>query len=104
MFVIFFNLGMAFLMLILGIVFIYSQGKAARFLTGYQPRSKEERRGLDEEQLCQIYGKWFLAMAIPFIIGTLVAFFKDSLGLIVGWGGWVILFILLLWTRRQLER
>lgn len=44
MFYFIFNLIMALIMFLLGICFYKSNGKAAEFLTGYNSRSKEERK------------------------------------------------------------
>ena len=72
MFCVLFDMGMAAIMFIIGILFYKSNGKATNFLSGYNMRSTEERKKYDEIQMCKDYGKTMMYMAIPFLIGTLI--------------------------------
>ena len=51
-----FDLGMAVIMFLFGICFVKSNGKAAAFLSGYNMKSKEERKQYDEKEMCRVYG------------------------------------------------
>ena len=57
MFYIIFDFCMAVIMLLFGIGFYKSGGKAADYLTGYNMRSADERRKYDEDAMCKAYGK-----------------------------------------------
>ncbi len=48
-----FDLGMAVIMFLFGICFVKSNGKAAAFLSGYNMKSKEERKQYDEKRNVQ---------------------------------------------------
>ena len=55
MFYIIFDFCMAVIMLLFGIGFYKSGGKAADYLTGYNMRSADERRKYDEDAMCKAY-------------------------------------------------
>ena len=44
-------------MALFGIYFYKSKGKAARFLSGYNMKSEDERKKYDENAMCKAYGK-----------------------------------------------
>ena len=48
MFIIIYDFSMVVLMFLFGIYFYKSKGKAARFLSGYNTKSEEERKIYDE--------------------------------------------------------
>ncbi|SHJ08445.1 protein of unknown function [Clostridium cavendishii DSM 21758] len=93
MFFVIFDLGMALLLLILGLCFYKSKGKASNFLTGYNSKSTNEIEGFDDEKMCKDYGKRMTIWAIPFLIGTIVDIFKSGVGCALAWIGYIILFI-----------
>ena len=65
-------------MAILGIVF--SCGKGAMLIAGYNTASPEERAEMDEKQLCRFMGKFCFAMAGGWLIATVGVWLKqDSL-------------------------
>ena len=70
MFYIIFDFCMAAIMLLFGIWFYKSGGKAADYLSGYNMRSADERRKYDEDAMCKAYGKRMMYMSIPFLIGN----------------------------------
>lgn len=103
MFYFIFNLTMALIMFLLGICFYKSNGKAAEFLTGYNSRSKEERKNYDEKTMCEAYGRRIMFMAFPFIVGTIIDFFYQGIGCLIAWAIWCVMFVLLLINRHMTE-
>lgn len=65
-----FDLLMALIMFLFGIFFYKSKGKAANLLAGYNSRSDEERKNYDENEMCMVYGKRMMFMAVSFLIGA----------------------------------
>lgn len=102
-FYIFFDIGMSASMLIIGILFYKSNGKAANFLSGYNMRSAEERKKYNEIEMCKVYGKRMMHMAIPFLVGAVIDIRFVGIGCLAAWGVWLILFILLLNERHKRE-
>lgn len=86
------DLLMAFGMLLIGLLFYISKGKAANYLAGYNRRSKKVREKYDEEYMCRSCGKIMIIMAIPFIVGAIIDYFYKGVGCILAWIAWVILF------------
>lgn len=74
MFIIIYDFSMAVLMFLFGIYFYKSKGKAARFLSGYNMKSEEERKKYDENAMCKAYGKRMMVMSLPFIVGIIIVF------------------------------
>ena len=103
LFFLMFDLGMAAILFFLGLLFHRSNGKAANYLTGYNQRPAEERQKYDEAQLCKIYGKRMMGMALPFLPGAVVDWFFPGAGCVLAWGVWLLLFLLLLAERRRRE-
>ncbi len=93
MFYALFDIGMAVIMFIIGILFYKSNGKAANFLSGYNMRSTEERKKYNEIQMCRDYGKRMICMAIPFLIGAVIDIQFVGTGCLVAWRLWLIMFI-----------
>lgn len=60
------------ILFLLGLGFYCSHGKAARFIAGYNEKSKEEREEYDEEKLCKALGKRFFYMSLIFVVGLLI--------------------------------
>jgi hypothetical protein len=103
-FLILHDIGIAVIMFLLGWGFYRSDGKAAKFLTGYNMRSEEDRKTHDEElYMCKNYGKRMLIMGIPFVIGAIIDIFKSGVGCTFAWITWIFLFVLLIIKRYQLE-
>ena len=103
MFYVIFDIGMAVIMLAMGISFYKSNGKAADFLSGYNMRSAQERKKYDEKQMCRDYGKRMMYMAVPFLLGTVIDIWFAGIGCLVAWGLWLVMFILLLTKRHKRE-
>ena len=104
MFYALFDMGMAVITFIIGILFYKSNGKAANVLSGYNMRSTEERKKYDEIQMCKDYGKRMMYMAIPFLLGAIIDIRFVGIGCCIAWGLWLILFVLLLIERHKRER
>jgi len=80
---------MALLLIIMGILFIRSNGKGCDFLAGYNMATSEERKDYDEVKLCTYTGKTFIVWGGYFIIGALIDYFVPGVGIILA----IILFI-----------
>ncbi len=68
MFYIVFDFMMAVIMFLFGMWFYKSEGKATKFLSGYNMKSADERKKYDENAMCKAYGKRMMFMSVPFII------------------------------------
>lgn len=99
-----FDLCMAVTMLIFGVLFYKSKGKAARFLSGYNMRSEAERKKYNENEMCRAYGKRMMVMSLPFFIGVAIDFKFAGIGCLISWSVWLVMFILLLLDRHKRER
>ena len=64
--IIWFDLLMMVVLFFMGLCFYRSNGKGANLLSGYNMKTKEERSRFDEPQMCRIYGRKMMQMAIPF--------------------------------------
>ena len=84
MFYIIFDFCMAAIMLLFGMGFYKSGGKAADYLSGY--------------------GKRMMYMSIPFLIGISIDCRYPGIGCLIAWGMWLVLFILLLIERHKREQ
>lgn len=104
MFYMLFDLAMAAIMLLFGVLFYKSEGKAVRFLTGYNLRPEEERKKYDENAMCRAYGKRMMAMALPFLAGSVVDVRHQGIGCLMAWAVWTVMFVLLLMERHRRER
>lgn len=104
MFYIMFDLCMAIIMLIFGVLFYKSKGKASKFLSGYNMRPDEERKKYNENEMCMAYGKRMLFMSLPFFVGMLIDIWFTGIGCLIAWSVWLVLFILLLVDRHKRER
>lgn len=103
MFYIIFDLSMSIIMLLFGIWFYRSEGKAAKFLSGYNMKSEDERKKYDEKAMCKRYGKRMLFMAVPFAVGAIIDIPYRGIGCLAAWFIWFVLFILLLIDRHKRE-
>lgn len=102
-FYIIFDFSMAVIMFLFGIGFYKSKGKAARFLTGYNMKSEDERKKYDENVMCKAYGKRMIFMSFPFLVGIIIDIFYQGIGCLIAWAVWIIMFILLLLDRHNRE-
>ena len=102
-FYVLFDIGMAMIMLAIGISFYKSNGKAANLLSGYNMRPAQERKKYDEKQMCRDYGKRMMYMAIPFSLGIVIDIWFAGIGCLVACGLWLAMFILLLIERHKRE-
>ena len=107
MFYIVFDFMMAVIMFLFGMWFYKSEGKAAKFLSGYNMKSADERKKYDENAMCKAYGKRMMFMSVPFIIGIIIdihTYQYQGIGCWIAWGIWLIMFVLLLIDRHKRER
>ena len=103
-FYVLFDTAMAAMMFVMGFLFYKSNGKAARFLSGYTMKTAQARKKYDEVQMCRNYGKRMMAMAIPFLIGAAIDMQFAGAGCLVAWGLWLVQFVFLLIERHRTER
>lgn len=99
-----FDLMMTVLMLLIGSYFVHSEGKAVRFLSGYNMKSEKERKKYNEKEMCVAYGNRILCMALPFVMGTVIDFLYNGIGCLVACVIWTIQFILLMRERIKREK
>ena len=85
-------------------LFYTSEGKAAKFLSGYNMKSADERKKYDENAMCKAYGKRMMFMSVPFIIGIIIDIRNQGIGYFIAWVIWFIMFVLLLIDRHRRER
>ena len=104
MFYIVFDFAMAVIMFLFGIYFYKSKGKAARFLSGYNMKSEDERKKYDENAMCKAYGKRMIVMSLPFIVGIIIDTQYQGIGCLIAWVAWIVILILLLVDRHKTER
>ena len=104
MFYITFDFTMAVIMFLFGLYFYKSKGKAARFLSGYNMKSEDERKKFDENAMCKAYGKRMMVMALPFILGIMIDMQYQGIGCLIAWVAWIVMLILLLVDRHKRER
>lgn len=104
MFYIVFDFAMAVIMFLFGIYFYKLKGKAAKFLSGYNMKSEDERKKYDENAMCKAYGKRMIVMSLPFIVGIIIDTQYQGIGYLIAWVAWVVMFILLLVDRHKRER
>ena len=95
---------MALIFFLFGIVFYKSEGKAVKFLAGYNEKSEDERKKYDENAMCKSYGKRMIFMSFPFLAGIIIDIFYQGIGCLIAWGIWFIMFVLLLIDRHKRER
>ena len=85
-------------------LFYKSEGKAAKFLSGYNMKSADERKKYNDNAMCKAYGKRMMFMSVPFIIGIIIDIRNQGIGYFIAWGIWFIMFVLLLIDRHRRER
>lgn len=99
-----FDLGMAVIMFLFGINFVKSNGKAAAFLSGYNMKSKEERKQYDEKEMCRVYGNRMMWMALPFVAGAAIDLLYSGIGCFAACIIWTVQFVLLMKERMKREK
>ena len=85
-------------------LFYKSEGKAAKFLSGFNMKSEDDRKKYDDNAMCKAYGKRMMFMSVPFIIGIIIDIRNQGIGYFIAWGIWFIMFVLLLIDRHRRER
>ena len=74
---------MAVIMFLFGMWFYKSEGKATKFLSGYNMKSADERKKYDENAMCKAYGKRMMFMSVPFIIGIIIDIQYQGIGCLI---------------------
>lgn len=90
MFYIVFDFMMAVIMFLFGMWFYKSEGKATKFLSGYNMKSADERKKYDENAMCKAYGKRMMFMSVPFIIGIIIDIQYQGIGCWIFVGGLIM--------------
>ena len=90
MFYIVFDFMMAVIMFLFGMWFYKSEGKATKFLSGYNMKSADERKKYDENAMCKAYGKRMMFMSIPFIAGMIIDIWHIGIGCLIAWVMWLL--------------
>ena len=103
-FYIVFDFAMAVIMFLFGISFVKSNGKAAAFLSGYNMKSKEERKQYDEKEMCRVYGNRMMWMALPFVAGAAIDLLYSGIGCLAACVIWTVQFVLLMKERMKREK
>ena len=76
------------LLIILGIIF--SKGKGAFLIAGYNTSSKEEKSHIDEKLLCKFMGKFMFLLACCWLIIAFGGAFDIAFLLVIG----IVLFVI----------
>lgn len=71
----------ALVLFFIGFAIFRSDGKAARYIAGYNTKSDPERLQYDEPRLCADYGRRIMLFSLPFFLGAIIDFFFPLLGL-----------------------
>ena len=83
MFYVIFDFVMTAIIFLFGVWFHKSNGKAAKFLSGYNMKSVDERKKNDENAICKAYGKRMMLMPIPFILGGIIDIQYQGIGCVI---------------------
>lgn len=86
---------------IMALFFVKSNGKAAKYVSGYNWKSLDERRQYDEKQICVDLSCMFIIYSIVFSIGAVLDLFMTGFGSIAAWILFVILLIINLFNYRN---
>ena len=87
------NIISALVFLILGLIF--SQGKGAFLIAGYNTASKEKKATYDEIALCKFMGKVMFSYAVCFLIMATSELFNSMVPI---WIGWALFFCITICT------
>lgn len=98
------DLSMFAVSLLIALYFYCSKGRAADYLAGYNMKSEKPGKSCDEAVLCRVYGKRLIYMALPFLPGAVLDWYRPGMGSALAWIVWLILFAGLLLERRKREQ
>ena len=85
-------------------MFLQIKRECCQILSGYNMKSKDERKKYDENAMCKAYGKRMIVMALPFILGIIIDTQYQGIGCLIAWVAWIVILILLLVDRHKRER
>lgn len=77
------NIVSALIFLMIGIIF--TQGKGAFLIAGYNTSSKEEKAKYDEKALCKFMGKVMFSFVVCFLIMATSDIFNSMIPIWIGW-------------------
>lgn len=98
-----FDLFMAIIFAVIGFLFYNSDGKAVKYLTGYNMKFKDDRKQYDETKMCRDYGKRIMCWAIPFVIGIFIDSKYTGKGTPAAIILWIVLFVYFIVMRYKTE-
>jgi len=93
------DLLIAVIFIVMGVLFIKSNGKGCNFISGYNLKTEEERKNYDEVKICKYVGKTILVWAVFFIIGALVDCFYKGIGIMLAFFLFIIGLAYLIYIR-----
>lgn len=92
-FCIVFDLAMAAIFFLIGILFYQSGGKAADLLTAHNMKSDEERKKYKKKKMRRVCGKQMMLWSIPFVIGAVIDLGFPTKGTLIAWVTWAVMLI-----------
>lgn len=95
------DLLMVIIFFIIGTYFYKSDGKAMRYLTGYEKKNRSKE---DESYLSKIYGKKIIKWGLIFIFGACIDLFYEGIGYLIAWGIWIVMFVIFMVERNKKEK
>ena len=84
---------MAAIFVLTGYGFWRSDGRAARYIAGFNSKSEAEQRQYDTGRLCADFGRRMVLWSLCFIVGSAVDCFFPGIGSALAWGIWLVLLI-----------
>lgn len=80
------------LFFIIAVIFTSLKGKGADFISGFNSKSKEERRLYDEEKLSKDHRNMFWMYSVIFGIGAICSYFISQYLAIIAFIIWLLIF------------
>ena len=94
-----FLLGIAFV--VIGGIFFNSNGRASKYIAGYNVKNEDERKNFDEVKLCKTYGKRMMFWSIPYFAGCMIDFKFEGIGMAIEF---ILFIILLIWHINNINK
>ena len=85
----------------MGVGFLKSDGKACRFLSGYNMKTPEERAQYDEARICRDYGLLIIRWALFFVLGAIADLFFPFWGMGCAFGLMAVTLAVHIWSCRN---
>jgi ABC-type multidrug transport system fused ATPase/permease subunit len=74
------DLGLALILQVMGVYFIQSKGKGAKYIAGFNSKSKEEQSAYHLRDICVDFGIRFVLYGVLYTVGGVIDLF------FTGWG------------------